>query len=82
MQDSLGATVDAAAISVNPSFLLLPSDPGPCFCFCHSLLPRGSAGAALGRRQKCQQGTELPGTFCLSSFLLSSLMDGPVWRGE
>lgn len=34
MQDSLGAAVDAAAISGNPSFLLLPSDPGPCFYFC------------------------------------------------
>lgn len=44
----------------------------------HSQLPRGSMGAVLGCRQKCQQGPELPGTFCLSSFLLSSLIDGPV----
>lgn len=60
-------------------FPLLPSDPGPCFLLLsHSQLPRGSAGAVLGCRQKCQQCLELPGTFCLSSFL----MDGPVWRGE
>lgn len=80
MQDCSGATVHAAAISGNPSFLLLPSDPGLCFC----VIPGSHVAqqkCLLGCRQKCQQGLELPGTFCLSRFLLSSLMDWACLEG-